>query len=137
MGLEALSRGAVDCVFVDGSARSLAAVKRNLEALGLDGPRLIKADLAGSWKPLDGLGSFDLIFMDPPYRSSLIPQVLAKTARRGLAADEAMAMAEHAAGVDLGGAEPEWRFIQSRKYGDTQVSFFQVNVQEPGTRDDG
>ncbi|HEY9032732.1 MAG TPA: 16S rRNA (guanine(966)-N(2))-methyltransferase RsmD [Pseudomonadales bacterium] len=64
LGLEALSRGAADCVFVDGNRHALSAISEHLQTLGLNG-RVLAAHL-----PLlpAGLGQgFDLVFLDPPY----------------------------------------------------------------------
>jgi 16S rRNA (guanine966-N2)-methyltransferase len=64
LGLEALSRGAASCLFVDSSARACATIKANLETLGLTGTvvrRDVLLALAGEQSP------FDLILCDPPY----------------------------------------------------------------------
>ena len=66
LGLEALSRGAASSTFVDRDPDALAAVRANLDAVGLgDEPTtLVRATLPG-W--LGGAPSFDLALCDPPY----------------------------------------------------------------------
>jgi 16S rRNA (guanine966-N2)-methyltransferase len=87
LGIEALSRGAVEATFVDSDERAVAAVRANLEALGADAAvhrRDALTFLAGAQ------GSYDLVFLDPPYSSpgrmaerltELLPPVLSEAAR--------------------------------------------------------
>jgi 16S rRNA (guanine966-N2)-methyltransferase len=64
MGIEALSRGASEVVFVDSDPACLAAVRENLEPLGLSGEaRFVRATLP-RWEPPANL---DLVLADPPY----------------------------------------------------------------------
>ena len=72
LGIEALSRGAAECVFVDNSAASIALVKKNLEICKMQAP-VIRADALSY---LQGCGKFDLVFLDPPYHAGLYDKVL-------------------------------------------------------------
>jgi 16S rRNA (guanine966-N2)-methyltransferase len=65
LGLEALSRGATSCVFVDDNRQACAAIAENLAKTRLDGGRVVKADVP-SFLKRDG-AAYDLIFADPPY----------------------------------------------------------------------
>jgi len=68
LGIEALSRGARHAVFVDRSHKAIAAVRANLEALGIDADvRPIEARAA--LRTASGRReAYDLVFLDPPYR---------------------------------------------------------------------
>jgi 16S rRNA (guanine966-N2)-methyltransferase len=67
VGIEALSRGAAHVTFVDRDPRAIALIKSNLERCGItDRYAIIRARFAGTARPPDG-GSFDVIFLDPPY----------------------------------------------------------------------
>jgi 16S rRNA (guanine966-N2)-methyltransferase len=70
LGIEALSRGAAEAVFVDSDERAVAAVKSNLQTLGVDA-RVHRRD-AFSWLESAARGEegFDLVFADPPYSSA-------------------------------------------------------------------
>ena len=68
LGLEALSRGAKYCLFIEEAAESRAIIRENVEALGLTGASKIWRRDATSLGPLDTLSPFDLAFLDPPYR---------------------------------------------------------------------
>jgi 16S rRNA (guanine966-N2)-methyltransferase len=67
LGIEALSRGAAEAMFVDSDARAVAAVRRNLDALGAEAA-VYRRD-AFAWLGAAS-GAFDLVFADPPYSSA-------------------------------------------------------------------
>ena len=72
MGIEALSRGAAGCVFVDADRTAVKLTKLNLEKTGLQG-QVFQAD---ALRFLESREKYDLIFIDPPYRSDLYGKVL-------------------------------------------------------------
>jgi len=76
LGLEALSRGAGEVVFVERSRRVAGVLRANLGLLGAEGrARLVTGDARGF---LAGTPSaFDLVFLDPPFQSAIIDPVLA------------------------------------------------------------
>jgi 16S rRNA (guanine966-N2)-methyltransferase len=91
LGIEALSRGATSAVFVDRSPKAVAAIRANLEALGIDAP-VRRMDARAALRPPPELADpYDLVFLDPPYRraaelgrelSEALPAVLAGGPRR-------------------------------------------------------
>jgi 16S rRNA (guanine966-N2)-methyltransferase len=114
LGLEALSRGAASVDFVDVSPRSLDALRRNIESLGVgDMARVHRADALRFVAGLAPL-SFDIAFADPPYTIESTATELVRCFR---ATPFARILAvEHAASSDPGGD-------QSRRYGDTTITF--------------
>ncbi len=72
LGIEALSRGAAEAVFVDRDRQALRIVKDNLRACGLTG-QVLQEDAVAY---LRRGGRFDLIFVDPPYDAGLYQPVL-------------------------------------------------------------
>ena len=75
LGLEALSRGAAEAVFVDASGKSLATVKKNVALCGFgDRSRLVSGDAFAYLAR--GEGPFDLVFLDPPYHKGLCGRAL-------------------------------------------------------------
>jgi 16S rRNA (guanine(966)-N(2))-methyltransferase RsmD len=78
LGIEALSRGAASALFVDADARALAVLRKNLAALGLERrARAQQAKLPRALKTLLRAGpAFDIIFADPPYRTSLARETI-------------------------------------------------------------
>lgn len=114
LGLEALSRGAASIDFVDIGPRSLAALTRNIESLGVgDVARVHRADalkFAARLAPL----SYDVAFADPPYTIEAAATELVQTFRATPFAH--ILAVEHAASTDLAGD-------RSRRYGDTAITF--------------
>lgn len=74
-GIEALSRGAAECVFIDRNAAAADIVRRNLKAAGLfSSAHVLTTDsMAFLERSRD---HYDLAFLDPPYASGLLPQAL-------------------------------------------------------------
>ncbi|HOX07975.1 MAG TPA: 16S rRNA (guanine(966)-N(2))-methyltransferase RsmD [Planctomycetota bacterium] len=69
LGLEALSRGARGCVFVDRDRASARALEANLEATGLSGGEVLALPAAAALKTLAARGRrFHVAFFDPPFR---------------------------------------------------------------------
>lgn len=78
LGLEALSRGAARCCFVDAGAAQVGGIRTALAKLGAtDRAEVVQAD-APRW--LAAAGRYDLVFIDPPFASDLIAQTLARLA---------------------------------------------------------
>jgi 16S rRNA (guanine966-N2)-methyltransferase len=79
LGLEALSRGAVRCTFVERDRAAIAALRSNIDALGAS------ADIRAA--PAESIGSAaqpcDVIFMDPPYRSGLAEKAMSRLSELG------------------------------------------------------
>ncbi len=75
LGLEALSRGAEHCLFIDKSPESLSLTKENAKGLGADGRCAFKRGDT-SKLPSNNEAPYDLIFLDPPYNKDYITQSL-------------------------------------------------------------
>jgi 16S rRNA (guanine966-N2)-methyltransferase len=125
LGLEALSRGARFCLFIEESAAARAAIRRNVEALGLTGVTKIwrrdatKLGEAGSLQP------FDLIFCDPPYGKGLGERALAAAVEGGWVAPDAIAVLEERADQNI--AWPaSFEEIDRRRYGDTAITIARI-----------
>jgi len=121
MGLEAVSRGASFCLFVDDSAESRALIRTNVEALGLTGiTKIWRRDATdlGPMSPGAG-GPFDYVFLDPPYRKNLLAPAFASLRDGGWLADGAVLIAECAEDetIDADGFES----LDERLYGETRV----------------
>ena len=72
MGIEALSRGAESCVFVDADRKAVKLTQKNLETVKLDG-QVFQSD---ALRFLESGEQYDLIFIDPPYHAGLYDKVL-------------------------------------------------------------
>jgi 16S rRNA (guanine966-N2)-methyltransferase len=122
LGLEALSRGAKFCLFVEEAAESRAIIRENVEALGLTGASKIWRRDAARLGPLDTLAPFDLAFLDPPYRKGLIAPTLEGLAQGGWLNANALVMAE-AAEDETMPVVAGYEMLDDRVYGDTRIAF--------------
>jgi 16S rRNA (guanine(966)-N(2))-methyltransferase RsmD len=132
VGLEALSRGAESCFFVDRDKRCLAVIDENLKALGAAGRgRTSYGDILQdlSWIPYRaGVTVFDLIYLGPPYRDeedrplAYSTPSLARVIEAGLPGPEAHILLQHHVKEEV--AVPAgWERFRREKYGDTFVDF--------------
>jgi 16S rRNA (guanine(966)-N(2))-methyltransferase RsmD len=77
IGIEALSRGAKEAVFVENNKQAANCIEENLKVTKLnDKAQVICQDVLTALKRLEGTKVFDYVFMDPPYDNLLEKQVL-------------------------------------------------------------
>ena len=124
LGIEALSRGAKDCVFVDSSGDAAKIIKQNLDHTRLtEKAKLTVADADAVLKSISQ--KFDLIFLDPPYSQGLLPHILELISDSGLLKHGGRVIAES----DIKNKPPEkvGGLVKTRekKYGITIISFYQ------------
>lgn len=96
LGIEALSRGARSCVFVDADTKNAAV---NLDKLGISA-RTVKADFRKALRLLREQ-KFDLVFCDPPYKTDYAEQALRLLIKYGMLGENGVAVIEHAVGTTL------------------------------------
>ncbi len=125
LGIEALSRGAERAVFVEGSTRSLSALRRNIEECGLkERAEVLARDVRAGIRILDARGeSFELIFLDPPYGRGLARGALEALSQSSIVSNGALIVAEHSLSEELDSIPP-FRLVDYRRYRSTRVSFF-------------
>jgi 16S rRNA (guanine966-N2)-methyltransferase len=123
LGLEALSRGAQHCTFIDISKHSLALARENAELLGAQGHADFMIKDATKLEPLrTGGEKYDLVFLDPPYRKSMVEPVLSRLADGGWLAPHARIVVECEAELTAQWAG-SFSVHGTKTYGDTQVIF--------------
>ena len=120
MGLEALSRGARYCLFIDDSPQSRALIRQNVESLGLTGASKIWRRDAAGLGALDTLSPFELAFLDPPYRRNLMEPALAGLRDGRWLTTPALVVAETQKNENLPPMEG-YELLDRRSYGDTSV----------------
>ena len=95
IGIEALSRGAMEAVFVEKNPKAMACIRENLKYTRLDRKALtISSDVMTALYRLEGEKQFDFIFMDPPYNQELEKKVLEYLADSQLLSDEGVIIVE-------------------------------------------
>jgi len=125
LGIEALSRGARKAVFIEGSARSRSALRKNIENCHLEETaEVLGREVQSGMNLLEARGeSFELIFLDPPYGKGLAQKTLESLSRSSIVAPGALIVAEHSLSEALEAVSPLQK-VDWRRYGSTQVSFF-------------
>lgn len=131
-GLEALSRGAAESVFIDASAGAIKIIRKNITACGAESRvRIIRWDIAKNLNCLQPLKpAFDLIFMDPPYDRNFIAPTLEKLIKAGALQSNTKIVIEHAAGEIIPEDLNALHQTDRRTYGKTLVSFLSVVLQK-------
>jgi 16S rRNA (guanine966-N2)-methyltransferase len=125
MGLEALSRGAARCTFVDSARNAITTLKQNIATLDLSGRCEILSIDALAAIQIASTKPWHWVFIDPPYRTDLAQQCGLQLTTSHLAED-AVVVIEHDRRnppTELLGALTR---TDLRRYGDTEVSYYQL-----------
>ena len=128
LGIEALSRGAKSCIFVDNNPRCITAINKNLESLGIkEDVEVILKDVFKYVKQAGANGlEFDLILLDPPYYKEMIKKSLRLLDNHIIIKPLGFIVTEHYKTDDLP-APGELRHLElcrQEKYGGTFLSFY-------------
>jgi len=122
VGIEALSRGARRCVFVEKNRAAVAVIRENLMALGLEGRAEV---FTGKSVAVLERMKADIVFLDPPYeKGAEYDAALAAAA----AAGSGLAIAQHASRVELGAEFGRLRRYRVLRQGDNSLSFYSLVI---------
>lgn len=124
LGIEALSRGAAEAVFVDGSSAAVKIVRENLKLCGFEA-RVLQGDAIGY---LPSLGRFDVVFLDPPYDSGLLEKALEVIENVDLLSDGGIIVCESRREKALPEAVAPYRKDLSRRYGKVCLTVYRKDA---------
>lgn len=125
MGLEALSRGADICVFVDTGIEARGLIRGHIESFGLGGQtKLLKRD-AADLGPLERLRPATLVFIDPPYGKGLGEMAIASALAGGWIEKGALILIEERKDVEIEAPEGT-ELLDRREYGETAVTILEA-----------
>jgi len=129
IGLEALSRGAKSCWFVEKNPRCIRIIKENLNLLGITDFALVFRRDVLKFLPRV-VKNFDLIFVGPPYEMNLVIPTLKIIAEKYILAEEGWTICQHHRREKL--AENVGQLSQFRKeiYGNIALSFYKYLATE-------
>ena len=129
LGLEALSRGALLAVFVDGQRSVTELIARNIGLCGFAGrATVLHRDLARGLAflaPIQPTGGFDLVFLDPPYGGSLALQLLGSLADGNFLAAGGIVVLEDAAQGQYPESMGPLACFDRRRYGEAGFWLYQ------------
>jgi 16S rRNA (guanine966-N2)-methyltransferase len=129
VGIEALSRGAKQALFVETSAAAAKLIEQNLQSLGIaEGYKILRDDLAGIvWRLQREHFVADVVFLDPPYRMRhSYEETLTVLAGSSLVWAMSLVIAEHEKTFDLGDEFGSLRRIRKLTQGSTALSFYRI-----------
>jgi 16S rRNA (guanine966-N2)-methyltransferase len=129
LGIEALSRGARNAVFIENASRPFAILRKNLKNFGLlQQCRAIHWDILKNLNCLKPFRNrFDLVFLDPPYHRDLVGVTLTNLLQIHCLASGAIIVAEHELNADVTAPDASLSLKDQRRYGRTVLSFFHFN----------
>ena len=146
IGIEALSRGAAEVVFIENHAPAATLIRRNLETLGIDsGVTVLAVDALRGLAMLaarknSGAPAFDIVFLDPPYAAAEdYSRVLEFMGSANLLAPRGIVVAEHRRNLDLPEVPGALKRFRVLRQGDAALSFYRHlgdATVEPGGKND-
>ncbi|MCI8280480.1 MAG: 16S rRNA (guanine(966)-N(2))-methyltransferase RsmD [Lachnospiraceae bacterium] len=124
IGLEALSRGAKEAVFVERNKKAAAVIRENMEFTKLaSGGRLYCMDVFAALRELEHQEQepFDIVFMDPPYHQLLEKQVMEALLTSHLIAEHTLLIAEAS-------RETDFSYLEDLGYELEKIKLYKTNV---------
>ena len=121
LGIEAISRGAKEAVFIDKSKQSAAVTLENIKSVGFeDKCKVYNKDYAAF---LSGCGQkFDIVFLDPPYSTGILGQALSKL--DNVLKDTSVVICEHPFGEEMPDCVGNLNLYRNYKYGKLAVTVY-------------
>lgn len=120
LGIEALSRGARHCTFLENNRDAIRVVENNVSHCGFgDQSNIIFADASSFLMRKE---NFDIAFLDPPYKMGLVEKCLPMLLK--LMSEDGIVVCETSAGEDLPESIDGWFADRVRRYGKTKLTLY-------------
>ena len=133
LGIEALSRGAAWALFIDHSPKAMELIGKNLKLCGLEAQGFaLRKDLLKKFPRTHRLleEKMDLVFVDPPYRKSMILPVLEELSHRKILGSSSILVAQSEKREVLPPRVKRLQAVNSRTYGETRITIYRYEGQE-------
>ena len=121
LGLEALSRGAASCAFVDNSATVIAALRKIVATLDANGADIHEIDAIEYLKGLDK-GEFDIVFLDPPFATDMYADLCRLLVERSLLKEGARIYIEEDRSTPATVLPEGWQILHTKTAGNVRYS---------------
>lgn len=130
LGLEALSRGAADAVFIDQAQESCRVIRENIRRCRMEArSQVICQDLLSA-RFSNLSGPFDLVFIDPPYRKGYAEQVLDQKDFTMLLTEDSIVIVEQDHKETLAPSLNRLDIYRQKKYSKTFISFLRPSTSD-------
>ncbi len=126
LGLEALSRGAKEAVFVERSQRAAATLRRNIELLDAGGAVVHEGD-AREFLAESGDGSFDVVFLDPPFADESLSELSRLIEKEGVLAPGARVYLEQARAAEDPELPAGWQIAKDKVAGNVRYMLVETS----------
>lgn len=125
LGIEAISRGAREVIFADKDARSVNLTKQNLKNLGVE----VKVIKLSYEKTIEFLKDkkFDIIILDPPYKSGVYEDCVKLIAEKGILADDGVIVCEHDKKDEFDFSP--FKIVDEKRYGIKMVTYLEPDAR--------
>ncbi len=124
LGLEALSRGASEVVFVERASRASEMLARNIQVLQAQGATLLQQD-AESYLDTDAALPFDIVFLDPPFAENVLSDLCRKIEERGFLANDGLVYLEQDRAMEIAALPGNWRVLKNKTAGNVRYMLVQ------------
>lgn len=128
VGIEALSRGAQKCIFVEKSRNALQFLKSNIESIGASGEASVVYGDVDMFIDSSRV-KFDVVFADPPYALEALKDIPNKIFEKNMITEDGYLIIEHPTRYEFA-QNSLWDVVVQKVYGNTSVSFFQRRKSE-------
>ena len=130
LGLEAISRGAIQCTFVEVSRRTSELIKLNAQKLGIiDRCRILNGDALEASRIWSSSAPFSIAFVDPPYASGVYEEALGMLSASGIMKHLGIVVVEREKNLSLAPSFGNLLLKRSARYGATFIDFYQNDAE--------
>ncbi len=126
LGLEALSRGAKETVFVERSRRAVATLRKNIELLDASGAVVHEGD-AREFLARSEKGRFDVIFLDPPFADESLSELCRLIDEEGVLAPGARVYLEQARTAEDPELPAGWQIVKDKAAGNVRYMLVETS----------
>ena len=118
LAIEALSEGAKSAVLVDSNFKAIKIINNNLKTIGIDNVKVLNMDYKKAIEIIDE--KFDIIFLDPPYKTNYIEESIKLITKYNILSDEGIIVCE-SDDLDKIIYDNNYKCIKDKKYGDKYI----------------
>ena len=118
LAIEALSEGAKSAVLVDSNFKAIKVINNNIKTIGIDNAKVLNMDYKKAIEIIDE--KFDIIFLDPPYKTNYIEESIKLITKYNILSDEGIIVCE-SDDLDKIIYDNNYKCIKDKKYGDKYI----------------
>ncbi|MGI9199515.1 MAG: 16S rRNA (guanine(966)-N(2))-methyltransferase RsmD [Woeseiaceae bacterium] len=125
LGLEALSRGAASCDFVESSSKAAKSLRANIATLESHSAR-VHESTAQDFLEQAGVRQYEILFLDPPFAADLLPELCRLIEAGNLLTGDARIYVEEDRNQPMFELPERWQVLKSKETGNVRYSLLEV-----------